>query len=104
MKITTRRTDNGSTIKIEGDLVIASVAEAKPEIVAALAGARDIRLDLSAIDDCDTAGVQLLLMARASARLQGKRLATIARSASFAEAVERIGIPAGWFDSHEGTH
>ena len=104
MKITTRRTDDGSTIKIEGDLVIAGVAEAKPEIVAALAGARDIRLDLSAINDCDTAGVQLLLMARASARLQGKRLATVARSASFVEAVERIGIPVGWFDRHEGTH
>ncbi len=104
MKITTSQVDGTSTIKITGDLVIGGVAEAKPEIVAALAAGRDIRLDLGEVDDCDTAGVQLLLMARASVRGQGKRLTTIARSASFQAALDRIGIPAGGFDFQEGTH
>ena len=102
MKITTSRIGGTSTIKIQGDLVISGVAQAKPEIVAAMADATEIELDLGEVDDCDTAGLQLLLMARASANALGKRLATTARSAPFREAMERTGIPVGCFDSQEG--
>lgn len=99
MKITTSRVDGTSTIKIEGDLVISGVAEAKPEIVAAIAEATTIELDLGGIDECDTAGLQMLLMARASTFALGKRMVATIQSSAFQSALERVGIPAGCFDS-----
>ena len=104
MKITTSHVDGTSTIKISGDLVISGVAEAKPAIIAAMADAREIQLDLADIGDCDTAGIQLLLMARTSARAQGRPVTATIQSASFRAALQRLGIPAGCFDSQEGTH
>jgi len=103
MKITTTQADGKTVIKIEGDLRLPTVAEAKPEIVAALAKGEDIQLDLGEVGECDTAGMQLLLMVRASAHAQGKRLAITARSAAFLLAVEHAGIPVGCFEFREGT-
>ena len=60
---------------------LASVADAKPELVAALAAGGNIALDLSELGECDTAGIQLLLMACASARAKGRRLQTIGQTA-----------------------
>jgi anti-anti-sigma regulatory factor len=61
-----------------------------------IAGA--VHIDIGKVDNYDTAGLQLLLMARASARAQGKELALIAPAPSFRAALERIGVPAGYFD------
>jgi anti-anti-sigma regulatory factor len=102
MKITTSQTDGATVIKIEGDLLIAGVADAKPAIVSALAAADETRLDLGGIEECDTAGVQLLLMVRASLLARGKPFVTTAQSASFQAAVQRVGVPGGCFDSSVG--
>jgi anti-sigma B factor antagonist/stage II sporulation protein AA (anti-sigma F factor antagonist) len=104
MNITTNQENGKLVIKIEGDLLIAGVADAKPLITSALAAGQEILLDLSDVGECDTAGIQLLLMARASALAQGKRLVTSSQSASFRAAVERIGVPVGCFECMEGTH
>jgi anti-anti-sigma regulatory factor len=101
MKITTSQTDHAVIVKIEGDLLIGGLAQAKPTMVAALSAGEEIRLDLGATGECDTAGIQFLLMARASALAQGKRFATIAQSASFRTAILRIGVPVACFDSQE---
>ena len=74
MQINVTRDGWQAVARIEGDLRLAGVADAKPALVAALAAGGDVQLDLSALGDCDTAGVQLLLMAGASARAKGKRL------------------------------
>jgi len=103
MNITTTSLNGKSIVKIEGDLTINFVAAAKADLVAGLATEGDILLDLSEVGECDTAGVQLLLMASASARSKGKRFATFAQSASFEAAAQRIGIPAGCFDDQEGA-
>ncbi|MDR3435216.1 STAS domain-containing protein [Telmatospirillum sp.] len=104
MKITASQTDGVSSIKIEGDLVIGGVAEAKPELVAVLAQGGDVFLDLSEVGGCDTAGIQLLLMARISAKSRGGKISVIAQSPSFRTALERVGISARCFEDEEGTH
>lgn len=104
MTITTTQADGITTLKVEGDLLIGGVADAKSAIIAALAAGGDIHLDLSEIGNSDTAGLQLLLMARASARTQGKRFETTSSSpTSFRAAVERAGIPVACFECQEGT-
>jgi anti-sigma B factor antagonist len=98
VKITTTQADGRSALRIEGDLRIASVADAKPELVATLAACSTIQLDLSELDQCDTAGIQLLLMASASARASGKGFELIGDTALFRAALDRVGIPVECFD------
>ena len=98
MEITTTQAQGTSIVKIEGDLLIGCVAQAKPTIVAAFAASDRVLLDLSNLAECDTAGIQLLLMARASARSQRKSLSVTAHSKSFQSTLERIGIPADVFE------
>ena len=93
MKITCTELDAAAIVKVEGDLLIDSVAEAKPQLIAAMAASKDIRLDLGGIRACDTAGLQLLLLARGSARARDARIRVTARSPSFDTAAERVGIP-----------
>lgn len=97
MHITTTQAGGKITIRIEGDLAIAEVAAAKAELVAALASGSALELDLGDIGACDTAGVQLLLMVRASARGQGKSLAAPRQSPAFQASLDRVGIPTGLF-------
>jgi anti-anti-sigma regulatory factor len=98
MPITTTHAEGLATITVEGGLLIGGVADGKPAIVAALAAAGEILLDLDGIDGCDTAGIQLLLMIRASARIQGKRLTTTPLSGAFQTALARRGIPLSCFE------
>jgi len=98
MQITTTQAGGKTTIRIDGQLSIADVALAKADLVAALTSECEIELDLGEIGECDTAGIQLLLMVRASARSQGRKLATPRQSAAFQASLERVGIPTGLFE------
>jgi len=98
MKVSVKQRDGLSVVKIEGDLQIAGVGDAKPELVAILAMNTAIQLDLGDIGVCDTAGIQFLLMLRASALAKGLDVSTIAQSASFRAAIQRIGLGAECFE------
>ncbi len=98
MDITTTQTDDTSIVKIEGDLLISGVAQAKQKIVAAFAAGDNVLLDLSNLRECDTAGIQLLLMARASARSQNKNMRLTAESKSVQSTLERVGLPPDIFE------
>ncbi len=93
MKITTTQVDGKSLLKIAGELRIGSVADAKPAILASLGDSSEVQLDLSEVDQCDTAGIQLLLMACASARASGKSFTTLGHTATLQTALTRTGIP-----------
>jgi anti-sigma B factor antagonist len=93
MKITTTQNEGVASIAIVGDLRIATVADAKPELVAALVACDTIQIDLSDVGQIDTAGIQLLLMVRAGARAKGKGFALVGQTDSFRAALDRIGIP-----------
>jgi anti-anti-sigma regulatory factor len=111
MQITVTRADGVSVVSVDGDLRIGSVADAKPELVAMLAGGDEFQLDLAGLGECDTAGLQLLLMTCASVRAKGKRIVTIRHASSFRAALDRAGIPVGYFefqaaafDDHQDDH
>lgn len=62
----------GEPLRIEGEMTIYSAAELGQRIAAAIGGASGgARLDLSQVTEIDTAGLQILLMARKLARRHG---------------------------------
>ena len=78
-------------IVLEGELTIHHAAALKPQLQAALAeGVRC--LDLGAVPECDSAGVQLLLACRASARQQGQTLTIAPVSEQVRDVLQRYGL------------
>jgi anti-anti-sigma factor len=71
---------------IEGDLTIRRVQELKDVILARLAQAQALEVDLAGVTEIDTAGAQLLLMARRAAQAGGKEL----RLAAYSPAVDAL--------------
>jgi len=62
----------GEPLRIDGEMTIYSAAALAERIAAAISGADgEVRLDLSQVTEIDTAGLQLLLMARKLARPRG---------------------------------
>ena len=104
MQIKVTQTDGRSVVTIAGDLRIGSVADAKPDLVSVLATGSAIQLDLTGLGECDTAGLQLLLMACASARAKNQGFATIGHTAAFRTALDRAGIPVQCLESQPDAH
>lgn len=62
-------------LTIGGGLTIFQAAERKPELLHALTSAHDsVSLDLSGVDEIDTAGVQLLLLLQRESRRAGRAI------------------------------
>ncbi|MET0492578.1 MAG: STAS domain-containing protein [Actinoplanes sp.] len=54
-------------VPIEGELTISNAAEHKQRLLSALGGEAGLRLDLSAVSELDTAGLQVLLLVQREA-------------------------------------
>lgn len=65
---------SSNKLVIEGELTIYTAAETKEKLVALLQGEQPIEIDLSQVGEIDTAGLQLLLLARREAAAQQKTL------------------------------
>jgi anti-anti-sigma factor len=64
--------DGERPLRIEGEMTIYSAAALAERVIAAVTDAsREASLDLSQVTDIDTAGLQILLMARKLARAHG---------------------------------
>ena len=58
-------------LALSDELTIVTAAETRERLMPYLVGGADLELDLSAVSDIDTAGLQLLLMARQEAERRG---------------------------------
>lgn len=81
-----------TTLRIEGPLVIATVAGWHAKLVEALTGAGGLSIDLSGITEVDVFGLQLLCSARRSAGKDGARPRLKAGPALIDKACARAGI------------
>jgi ABC-type transporter Mla MlaB component len=81
----------GEDLKIEGALTLECVSDVRARLLAELTRPGELRCDLSAVDRCDTAGVQLLCSAVATATLAGRSL-VVTPSAAVLAAAARIGV------------
>lgn len=61
-------------LEFEGDLTVYEVAEVKPILIGALQKHAEVECRLDGVGEIDTAGLQLLVMAKLEAMSSGKRL------------------------------
>ncbi|GAB4403563.1 MAG: hypothetical protein OHK0048_22580 [Rhodoferax sp.] len=83
-------------LRIEGELTIFRAMELKPVL---LANPTPEAIDLSGVTDFDTAGLQLLMMAKRAAQAQGRDVRLINHSPVVLDVFERLNV-AGFFGDH----
>lgn len=75
MQIQLKQTANGQgQALIEGELTIFHAFDMKPQVLALLSEVNELALDLSAVTEIDTAGLQVLMLAKTEAAAQHKQL------------------------------
>lgn len=80
-------------MRVQGDLHINEVEELRSALIRALAAATPaLVLELSGVDNCDTASLQLLCSLQKSAEKSGKELRITAPSAAIREASATLGL------------
>jgi anti-sigma B factor antagonist len=77
-------------LHIEGDMTIYQAGEQRAQILAALADTTRLELNLAAVSELDTAGVQVLLLAKKAALAEGRQLDLVAHSAAVLDVFELL--------------
>ena len=77
---------------VDQPMTIYTAAELKPRLVEAVAQDEVPELDLSGVTEIDSAGVQLLLLARREAQLLGRNLRVTSASEAVTEVLVLLGI------------
>jgi anti-anti-sigma factor len=86
--------DGQSALKLKGALTIYTAAEARREIPTRLAKHKSQVLDLSGIDELDTAGVQLLLWLKRDLANRGTTLALANHSPAVVDVLDLLRLTA----------
>ncbi len=85
-----------NVLRIEGELTIFRAADLKPALLA-IPPLTDI--DLSGVTEIDTAGLQLLMLAKKAARAEDRELRLTGHSAAVLEVFELLNV-AAYFGDH----
>jgi len=92
----------GQRLLVEGTLGIADVAALKGRILEALRSCRELELDLGAVEECDTAGIQLLVATGRLAEQDGRAVRLGRCSEAVGSAAARLGVSLMTSDSERG--
>ncbi len=84
-----------NVLRIEGELTIFRATELKPVL---LASPPADEIDLSGVTEIDTAGVQLLMLAKKTALAQQRNLKLVAHSPAVLEVFELLNVAAYFGD------
>jgi anti-sigma B factor antagonist len=79
-------------LTVEGPMTIYEASENKNELLEALADGGGLEIDLSNVDEIDTAGLQLLVLTQREGRKAGKPVRFVAQSAALFEVLDRYGL------------
>ncbi|MDN0085160.1 STAS domain-containing protein [Crenobacter sp. SG2305] len=85
-------------LTIVDDMTIYHAATQKQQLIDALRAADELDLDLSLVAEIDTAGFQLLLLAKREARRLDKALNIVAHSPAVREVVDFFNVAADFGD------
>ena len=99
MTATATATATSQTLRIEGELTIYRAMELKPLL---FAQPPVTELDLSGVTEFDSAGLQLLMLAKKMALAQGRPLALVRPSPVVTQVLELLGM-AGYFGDSLAT-
>ncbi len=83
---------------VEGSMTIYEAAADKPLLLSAVATAKETEIDLSSVDEMDTAGVQLLILVKRESLNEGKVLRLTGHSPASLDVLERYNLGAYFGD------
>src|SRR5579872_2922584 len=98
MQIIKSADESGSRLKITGALDINTVAEIHTALRELFSHPSNLSLDLSEIETCDAAGLQLLQSAEKTAETSARRLEFVGVPAAVRDTASALGLRIG--DSH----
>jgi anti-sigma B factor antagonist len=81
-------------LELSGELTIFTASAIREQLLAALAGATEIEVDLARVTDVDTAGVQLMIAAKRQAGATGKRVGFTGHSATVLDTLDLCDLAA----------
>ena len=81
---------------VQGNMTIYEAAADKPSLLGALADATEMEIDLSSVDEMDTAGLQLLILVKRESLRVGKRVRLTGHSEASLDVLDRYNL-AGHF-------
>lgn len=85
-------------LRIEGEMSIFRAAELKSTLLAALDRTTTLEIDLSAVTEFDTAGVQLLMLTKKAAQAKRRELRLTAHSPPVLDVLELLNLAAYFGD------
>jgi len=85
-------------LELTGEVTIYRAAALKAEVLAAVAGCTQLEINLAAVTEIDTTGVQLLLLAKRDMAAQGGQLHLVGHAAPVVEAMDLYGLSAHFGD------
>jgi anti-sigma B factor antagonist len=91
-------TDTASPLALEGPLTIYCALEMKGRLLAAVQDATALRLDLSQVTELDSAGLQMLYLAKREATRLGHSLQIVGHSAVVREVFDLVNLNAYFGD------
>ena len=86
-------------IAIDGELTIYRAADLKVTVLDALRKARVLEIDLSGVTELDTAGLQVLMLAKQTAAADQRELRLLNHSPAVVEIVEMLNLGAFFGDA-----
>ncbi len=91
-------TDGAAHLILDGAMTIYNAAEIKQQLLGALHAAPVIELDLSHVGEMDTAGFQLLVMAKRESQRMSRTLRIVGHSPAVQEVIEFFNMAAFFGD------
>ncbi len=76
----------------QGEMTIYTAADWKKQLLAFFAQRGELEIDLSAVEEIDSSGLQLLLMVKKEAGVQGRAIRLFNHSRSVLEALNLCGL------------
>ena len=87
-----------SRVVLEGELTIYTAANMKEQLLAPLSQHQEAEFDLAGVSEIDTAGLQLMIVAKQEAARHGKNLRFVAHSPAVVEMLELTNMAAFFGD------
>jgi anti-anti-sigma factor len=91
-------TDGAVHLILDGPMTIYTASEIKTQLLAGLGNATIVELDLSHVNEMDTAGFQLLVMAKRESQRHGHTLRIVAHSQAVRDVIDFYNMDAFFGD------
>ncbi len=92
MTIYAKNKEGRSVLHVEGEMTIYQAADIKNELMGHLASSEGVDIDLSAVSELDSAGLQLLILAKREAAQTGKTLRLLSHSQAVLDVLDMCNL------------